>query len=353
MLTTKSNPLSQKHIEWHGNGTRHAVAETINKMIPGLVSVVVCTYNNWPDVEMTIQSALHQSYQPIEVIVVDNSSTDATPDEVPMRLGCSVRYIRQPNRECAGAYNAGFDLAHGEFIQFVDGDDVLAPGKIEKQVEVFRANPELDIVYGDSRMFQTLAGVANWEDVATQPEDDILRSLIIPKKRWVGLVAVGMLFHRRAIERVGRWDETLYVEDLDYWIRAAYAGCRFGHCPGSPMGFYRKAPGQKSKNRSAMLHGMEAVFDKSLGYVTREPYRSLIAARLAHLRFHIAVSRDRMSQPEAVAKLALARATSPDTISALAYAAGWMTIMLPGGTALGRLPFLQPIRGVLGSKLSR
>src|SRR5581483_3839019 len=127
-------------------------------MIPGLVSVVVCTYNNWPDVELTIQSALHQSYRPLEVIVVDNSSTDATGDEVPKRFVGSVRYIRQPNRDCAGAYNAGFAIAKGEFIQFVDGDDVLAPNKIRKQLEVFRSDPETDIVYGDVRMFQTAAG---------------------------------------------------------------------------------------------------------------------------------------------------------------------------------------------------
>src|ERR1035437_7554084 len=103
-------------------------------MIPGLVSIVVCAYDNWPDLEMTIESALHQSFQPLEVIVVDNYSTDATPEEVPRRFRRGVRYIRQPNRECAGAYNVGFDAASGEFIQFVDGDDVLVPNKIEKQM---------------------------------------------------------------------------------------------------------------------------------------------------------------------------------------------------------------------------
>ncbi len=54
-----------------------------SEIVPGLVSVVICAWNNWPDLEMTIESALHQSYQPIEVIVVDNSSTDATAEEVP------------------------------------------------------------------------------------------------------------------------------------------------------------------------------------------------------------------------------------------------------------------------------
>ena len=182
-----------------------------SEIVPGLVSIVICAYNNWPDLETTIASALHQSFRPLEVIVVDNSSTDATPNEVPRRFGRSVRYLRQTNRECAGAYNAGFDMASGEFIQFVDGDDVLAPNKIAKQLEVFRVDPQLDIVYGDVRQFQTVADVAIWEDVATRPEGDMLMALLLPEKLGAGINVLGSLFRRRVLEKVGRWDESLYV----------------------------------------------------------------------------------------------------------------------------------------------
>jgi glycosyltransferase involved in cell wall biosynthesis len=320
-----------------------------SEKIPGLVSIVVCAFNNWPDLEMAIASALSQSFSPLEVIVVDNSSTDATPEEVPRRFGCNVRYIRQPNRECAGAYNAGLDVASGEFIQFVDGDDVLAPNKIEKQVEMFQTNPELDIVYGDIRMFQTLAGVASWSDVPTQQEGDMLNALLLPEKLGAGINVLGTLFRRRALERVGPWDESLYCEDTDYWLRAAWAGCRFGHCPGSPMGFKRIWPGQKIANIPATTRGLEAVWDKALGYVTREPYRSLVAERLAELRFYSAVSRCQMNVPEALAKLALARATSPTKVSALAYAFGYAAIVLPGGSYLVQSRRLRSMRRFLAS----
>ena len=113
-------------------------------MIVGSVSVVICAWNNWPDLEMTIASALHQSLPPLEVIVVDNSSTDETSMEVARRFGHRVRYLCQPNLGCAGAYNTGFAIASGEFIQFIAGDDILAPNKLEKQLEVFRAKPELE-----------------------------------------------------------------------------------------------------------------------------------------------------------------------------------------------------------------
>lgn len=315
------------------------------QMAPGLVSVVICAWNNWPDVEMTIESALHQSYQPLEVIVVDNSSTDATPEEIPRRFGDSVRYIRQPNRDTAGAYNAGFEVARGEFIQFLDGDDVLAPNKLEKQIQVFRANPALEIVYGDIGVFQTSAGAASWNVIPTRMEEDMLRVVLSSQ---VGICTdLGMLFHRRALEKVGPWDENLYVEDLDYLLRAAWAGCRFGHCPGGPLGFARIRPDAKTQNASAMDLGNEAVWNKALGYVTHEPYRSLLAAKLAHLRLHMALSSDPMTAQEALSKLALARATSPETIPALTYAAAWVVVILPGGRYLARLPWLRRMRRIL------
>ena len=321
------------------------------EIIPGLVSVVIGTLNSWPDVEMTIESALHQSHQPIEVIVVDNSSTDATPEEVPRRFGQRVRFIRQPNRGAAGQRNTGFAVARGEFIQFADGDDVLAPNKLAKQVEVFRANPELDIVYGDIRRFQTAPDRANWTDETSPVGEDMLKMLLEPTEKPVGVPVHGALFHRRALERVGPWDETLYCEDYDYWLRAAWAGCRFGHCPGSIMGFYRIRADQKSANVSAMRQGREAVWDKALGYVTREPYRSLIAAQLAGVRFFIAVSNGNLTKRDALAKLALARATSPETVSSLAYVMGWSKIVVPGMSALVRLPWLGGMRRTLGRLL--
>lgn len=316
-----------------------------NGSTPALVSVVICVYNNWPDAEMTIESALQQSYQPVEVIVIDNSSTDATPEKVPRRFGRRVRYLRQTNKGDAGAYNAGFDLAKGEFIQFVDGDDVLAPNKLQKQVELFRADPALDIVYGDVRKFQAMAGVADWKDLAMQPCGDMLGKLAAPEGIWID--TLGVLFRRRALEKVGRWHEGMYVADLDYWLRAAWAGCRFGHCPGVPMGFSRQRPGQMTGNATSMARGEEAVWDKALGYVTREPYGSLIAAKLARLRFNMAHAGDWQSRQEALAMLALAKSTHPQTISATAHAIGYALIVLPGLAKLARSRWLRPVRLIL------
>jgi len=318
-------------------------------MQQGLVSVVICAYNNWPDLEMTIASALFQSFQSLEIIVVDNSSTDATQAEVPKRFGTRVNYLRQPNRDCAGAYNTGLAASHGEFVQFIDGDDVLAPNKIEKQLEFFRRDPKLDIVYGDVRTFQTSDGVAEWIDSAMRPEEDVLARLTAPNGIWFN--TLGVLFRRIALNKTGPWDENLYVEDADYFLRAAWTGCSFGYCPLSPAGFRRLRPGQKMGNSPAMERGLEEVWSKALGYITEEPYRSQLRAKIAEHRLRRAVFREQMPRGQALALLASARSMNPMTISRLMHALCCAAIILPWGRSFARLGAFSSIRRVIGRPL--
>jgi glycosyltransferase involved in cell wall biosynthesis len=308
-----------------------------------LVSIAIVAYNNWPDLELAIQSALCQSYRPIEVIVVDNSSTDATPQEVPKRFGDRVRYSRQPNSGDAGGYNAGMRLARGEYVQLLDGDDVLTPYKVEKQMEVFRADPGVDIVYGNVRQFQTLAGQPHWMDWESRSYDDMLAASLAPNGICVGM-PIGCLFRRQALERIGAWDENIYVCDADYELRAIRAGCRFKFCPGVLMGLARIRPGQMSANAACMLRGNEALWSKALTYIVEEPYRSMIQANLARGRYFMAVRKDNMTLSEALAKLTEARATSGRAVPLLAYLIGFMVIVIPGGRFLASASQFRTIR---------
>jgi len=309
-------------------------------MTPDLVSIVIVCYNNWPDLELAIESALHQSYRPVEVIVVDNDSSDATPVEVPKRFGNAVRYHRQSNRGDSGGYNAGMALAAGEFIQFIDGDDVLAPNKIQKQVGTFRADPKIDVVYGDVRHFVGPPGARKFEECDLSEYDDMVAAIVDPAAKFA---PHSFLYRRRALDRVGPWDESLYVTDTDYWLRAAWAGCRFRYCPGS-LYFYRRRPGQMSADSLAMLRGGEAVWVKALGYVSARPYRDVILSNLGRVRFHLAVLDYTLSIPEALSKLASARASDRKTVSALVLVVAAAVIVLPGARQFVRSPWLQPAR---------
>ena len=302
-----------------------------------LVSIVIVAHNNWPGLETTLQSALCQSYRPLEVLVIDNSSTDATPREVERLFSGRVRYLRQANVGDAGAYNAGLREARGEFLQFLDGDDVLAPCKVARQMEVFLDAPDTDVVYGDTRLFRGPEGAGVLKDTATGPEPDLLAAFLASRGDYFGNT-LGLLLRRGALEKVGPWDTTVYVTDADYWLRALWAGCRFRPCPGALMGFVCVSPGKMSSDAARMLRGQEALWLKALGAIDREPYRSLVRANLAAIRVHLALRASDLGLREALDMLALARAGAPEALPAAAYGAAVAALLLPGGRALARSP---------------
>lgn len=306
--------------------------------MPESVSAVIVAHNSWPDLELAIESALPQAD---EVIVVDNSSSDETPREVPARYGDRVRYVRQPNRGDGGGYNAGIALATGDWLQLLDGDDFLAPNKIALQ-----RRTDLDIVYGDVRQFQRGTGAPTWVDWACQAHDDMLMALVAPDLNHAGILVQSTLIRRSALDRVGPFDESLYVVDYDWFLRAAAAGCRFGYSAGA-LAFYQSRPGQMSADVNAMMRGIAAVWDKALTYVRQEPHRTILARRLAQRRFYLALADRSASRRDALCALAAARALSPDAVPPAAFALGLALAAAPGGRSLMRATVLAPARGLL------
>ncbi len=246
-----------------------------------LVSVVVVCWNDWPDVEHAIDSALAQTWPNLEVVVIDNGSTDATASELPRRFAGRIQYHRQENRGAAGGRNAGLARCRGEFIQFLDGDDLLAPTKIARQVEFLLAHPEFGVAAGRFRCFRSTPDVSaallfdrdppNLEDAKAA----LLKGSFCPP--------ICFLLRRAVVDAVGPMDERLRrTEDLDYWLRVAFAGFRFGATP-EAWSFYRRRAGQKTADRLAMALGDYACFAKALRYVRDEPHRSQLLERLARL----------------------------------------------------------------------
>ena len=123
-------------------------------MVPGLVSVVIPTYNRPDYLSQAVQSVLAQAYPHIELVIVDDGSTDggAAAKEVLKPYLSSptnspkVVYEYQENQGIGGAVNRGLALAQGEYIQRLDDDDRLLPEKIARSVEVLRANPSAGLI---------------------------------------------------------------------------------------------------------------------------------------------------------------------------------------------------------------
>jgi glycosyltransferase involved in cell wall biosynthesis len=313
---------------------------------PNLVSIVVVSYNNWPIVELTVQSALCQSYVPVEIIVVDNGSIDGSVGELRERFKERITLIQQANTGDAGAYNTGFKYARGEFIQFIDGDDVLTPYKIEKQMEVMRTRPETDIVYGDTRLFQERAGEAEFNDTDTGPEEDLLRTVLESCANYFGNT-LGTLFRRKVFEQIGFWDEKVYLTDADFYIRALWAGCRFRYCSDALMGLVSRGPGRMAGDSFKMSLGHEALWTKALGYITAEPYRTLVRTNLARIQFVRAVTQSGMSKRESLAKLAQSRKTKHDEVGLAASVLAFLVIVIPMGHRIATRPQFRFIRRLI------
>jgi glycosyltransferase involved in cell wall biosynthesis len=294
-----------------------------------LVSIVVVAHNNWPDLELAIESALCQSWPAKEVIVVDNDSTDETCAEVQTRYTGRVRYFRQANTLDGGGYNRGIAEAKGKFIQLLDGDDLLAPNKVAKQMAVFSERPDADLVYGETRQFQGGTGRPSWSDWTTTSHDDMLATLIDPAGEGAGLVPHCVLFRRSVFDRVGKWDETLFGADFDYWLRSAWEGCVFSFSPGAWC-FHRRRPSQMSADSVAMVNRTITTLEKALTYVDKEPYRSMLRSRLASLRFAGAVTDLHLERGAALRELRSARSLDRRRISALPFAMGFAVVTIPG-----------------------
>ena len=173
-----------------------------------LLTVVIPVYNAARFLPEAVASIGLQRYQPIEIIVVDDGSTDNCP-EVAAGLGSEVRYIRQENAGPAAARNHGLSLARGEFISFLDADDLWPPQKLSIQMARLLAEPELDFVLGRTQ-YQVLPGgelpSLNFE----APENVVTQTV----------VGSGV-YRRRVFDRIGGFDESFrFGEDTDWFIRA-------------------------------------------------------------------------------------------------------------------------------------
>src|SRR5215207_1519597 len=116
------------------------------------ISVVVPAYNEERHIAEALDSVLAQTRSPLEVIVVDDGSTDGTLAVVD-RYRERVRVVQQENRGCPGAFDTGFREAKGEFVALCPADDVWESEKLEWQQDALRQQPELDVVFGAARRF--------------------------------------------------------------------------------------------------------------------------------------------------------------------------------------------------------
>jgi glycosyltransferase involved in cell wall biosynthesis len=188
-----------------------------------MVSVVIPAYNVERWLGGTMQSVLSQTYQDLEIIVVDDGSTDRTAQVVEAIKDERVSCIRQENRGLSGARNTGILAARGRYVALLDADDLFKPEKLERQVAVLDQCPSVGLVTCGFELIDEagshLGEERNW---LSHPRIDLNLLLF-----WNPLLPSTLLIRRQWFDRVGLFDETLRrYEDWDLPIRLASAGCR-------------------------------------------------------------------------------------------------------------------------------
>lgn len=184
---------------------------------PGLVSVIIPTYNQSRLLREAIDSALAQTYGPLEVIVVDDGSTDDTPQQC-ATYGDRIHYIRRANGGTAAARNTALAAARGEFVALLDHDDCWLPTKIEKQVLCMGTDPRIGMVHTAGRVVDRDTGRTT-SVFAAAPDQDYHDLLT-----WCKVSCASVMMRQSALETVGLFDESLPgVDDWDMWIRLAWA----------------------------------------------------------------------------------------------------------------------------------
>jgi glycosyltransferase involved in cell wall biosynthesis len=142
--------ILEKRICLGGDTVRKIVFPGGLSMYTPLVSVVIPSYNRRESVKEAVRSALEQDYPKIEVVVIDDGSTDGTKEEIPAAFGSKVRYTYQKNAGKSRARNRGVIESRGELVCFLDSDDVLLPGSISARVGCFRGDEKCRVSYGVS-----------------------------------------------------------------------------------------------------------------------------------------------------------------------------------------------------------
>lgn len=194
------------------------------------VSVIMPAYNARAYIEEAINSVLSQNYDNIELIVVDDGSTDGTP-EAADQFGDRVKLFQQKNAGPAAARNRGMAAATGDFIAFLDADDVWLQGKLSMQVNFLLDHPEVGVVFGGFSLWRSEADGSFF----APPTLDIQHSPLKLLPRHSGwlykdilldsvICIITAMIRRSVIETIGSFDESLPTgEDYDFWLRASRA----------------------------------------------------------------------------------------------------------------------------------
>ena len=224
-----------------------------------VISVITPTYNRARFLPAAVASVLSQTFGDFELIIVDDGSEDNTPDVLkPFLADRRVPYVYQENQGQSHARNLALKQATGDFIAFLDSDDVWARDKLEKQLAVFRANSEVDIVHGDEATINEQGSVVSLQNMRRY-SGRITRYLLADNS--VSITTA--LVRRRCFDEMGGFDTSVGVaDDYELWLRFSARYC-YQYEPGI-VASYRVMADQISSDKRRRYAANERIIQQFL-----------------------------------------------------------------------------------------
>ncbi|MBV9818561.1 MAG: glycosyltransferase [Solirubrobacterales bacterium] len=249
-------------------------------------SVVIAAHNAQRTVRAAIASALGQTRPPLEVIVVDDGSTDATGELVEKIDDPRVRLLRRPNGGPSAARNTGIAAARGDCVAFLDSDDLWLPAYLQRALDGLGSVEHPGFAYTDAWVFDPGSGRVREQTAMGSPREPPGE----PERFLAALLHRNFVFTAATVPRsvltaVGGYDERLRMgEEYHLWLRILCAGYRAVWI-GGPLALYRDHAGQTTTDHVALSRGVADLFARLDPDTLPSPeLRRLLAQRRAHAR---------------------------------------------------------------------
>lgn len=293
------------------------------------VSVAIPTHNRANLIGEALESALAQAYADREIIVVDNGSTDDTPAVLEPYLD-RIRCIRQENRGRAGARNRLIEEARGQYIAFLDSDDVWLPGKLERQVRALDEHPDVGLVHGPVEVIDERGRPL---PAVTAEHDRIYERVHRNGASYAGYALQCMcltstvMVRMSCLARVGGYDTSVGLEDLDLYLRIALDSRIL--CLGPPPLACYRWHGAQTGNEE-LTRGQIAVCRKHLRLLAEHDLHGARRAR-RNLYLTLARSHHMLLEPAAVRRATIKAVASDPS-----------ALLVPGAMRRFALSFAPP-----------
>lgn len=220
------------------------------------VSVVVPSYQQGKYIRATLDSVLSQNYRGLECIVMDGGSTDETVEILRSYEDPRLTWVSEPDRGQSHAINKGMQRAGGQYLSYLNSDDVLRPGAVAAIVAFFETHADADLVYGDMEHIDADGNV--FHTVIGEPFD--LAELLTGRKT---INQAGTFWRRSVQDDIGLFDEELhFTMDLEYWVRAELNGKHIAYEPGIRSAFRYHDASKTVSQMSGWIREWDLIYDR-------------------------------------------------------------------------------------------